>query len=518
MVINKDEFPIRKKSPLLEKVLEKMMIIQDLKSASTVLAWDQETYMPKGSFESRANQIATLESLAHREIISKDSKILAERIRNCNYEQDETEKALCGLFTEEHDRAVKLPVKFIAELSNAKTIALEKWKNAFREANFDTFRPELKKIVGLKIREADYLGYENDRYDALIGQHEPGVTSSELSGIFSDLKDFTLDLLGKINKSGKEIDNSFLFKSYAESKQLKFARFLSEKMAFNYYHGRLDLSAHPFMAAFSTKDVRITTRVKERDLRESIFSSIHETGHGLYNQGMDVSLNRTFAFEGASFGMHEAQALLWENIISKTREFWIWALPHLKRLFPRHLENVDKDIFYMAINKIEPNVIRTNSDHLTYNLHIIIRYEIESALINNRLRVDDIPDVWHEKMRKYLGIVPANDTEGCLQDIHWAFGGFGYFLTYTLGNLYAAMLWNKIRKDLPDWKKYISSGNFTEIRKWLQDKIHIFGRLRKPAELIYQATGKSYCPDDFKSLLSEKVTDIYTISPEIVKA
>ncbi len=327
--------------------------------------------------------------------------------------------------------------------------------------------------------------------------------------MFAALRQGSIKVLGQIEPVRDTVHNELLFAGYDTKKQVEFATMVSKAIGFDYSIGRVDLSAHPFCTSFAPTDVRLTTRVFENDIRSCLFGLIHESGHGMYEQGMPASLARTLGADGASMGIHESQSLFWENVIARSEEFWQWALPLMKDYFPTQLAGVTPFDFYKAINTIEPSLIRIEADELTYNLHIIIRFEIENELINGRLAINDVPKVWNAKMKEYLGIEPPNNAQGCLQDIHWSFGGFGYFPSYTLGKLYAAMLRKAMLRDLPELSDDIRRGHFTRILQWLRDNIHVYGKTKLPSELIQDISGKSLSEADFLEYISAKAQRVY---------
>ncbi|MCX6153022.1 MAG: carboxypeptidase M32 [Candidatus Kapabacteria bacterium] len=486
------------------EILEFMGKIKDLRSALALLMWDQETYIPKGAHTSRANQITTLESLIHSQLISKEAKNLFDVVEKCKLNCSISEQQHLKLFSEELERAFKIPSKFIKELSIVKSEALDKWKQARSESNYSIFKNIFAKLIEMKIQEAEFIGFKENPYDAFLNLYEPGSSVRMIDPLFNELKIETIQLLKSVKNQHENITYNFLYKYYSADGQSKMSRFIAESIGFNYINGRFDFSVHPITLALDPKDVRLTTKINVKDLRLCLFSTIHETGHGIYEQGIDSSLYRTFAAEAASIGIHESQSLIWENMICKTLEFSEWVLPHLKRFFPDNLKHVSHFDFYKAINKIQPSLIRSQSDELTYNLHIILRYELENALLNNKLSVSDLQEAWNEKMRDYLGLIPESPLYGCLQDIHWAFGDVGYFPSYTLGKLYAATMWKYLRKDLKNIFKDISDGNFISIKEWLADKVHRHGKMLTADDIIRRISGEPLSASDFIDYITKK--------------
>lgn len=488
-----------------------MNTVKDLNAASSLLGWDQETYMPDGAAEARAEQIATLDSLAHIKLTNEDTAQLVAQLRTQVNGGNSTGERLMRLFIKEFDRTSKLPEQLVHETSKATALAQESWKKARATKNFALFAPDLQKLIDLKSRAAELYGYAENRYDALLDLFEPGIRVSLLKPVFSNLRKGTQELLAKIEGVKERASNAVLFKHYDKQKQLEFAGMVSRTLGFNFETGRVDLSAHPFCTSFAPTDVRLTTRINENDLRSCLFGLIHETGHGLYEQGFSSELTRTFGADGASMGIHESQSLFWENVIARSEEFWQWALPMLKDYFPEQLAGLSAFDFYKAINTIEPSLIRIEADEVTYNMHIIIRFELEEALINGKLTVEQVPQAWNEKMNEYLGITPPDDAMGCLQDIHWSFGGFGYFPSYTLGKLYAAMIRKSLLHDIPNISDEIRRGHFQPILAWLRSKIHQYGKTMEPQELIMSIAGKPLTEEDFLEYANAKADRVYEL-------
>jgi carboxypeptidase Taq len=498
---------------IIEQVTSSMNTIKDIQSASALLGWDQETYMPDGSARARAEQIATLDSLAHQHLTSDSSQKLAQEaqeiVESTNNHTQETR--LLRLYAQEVHRAVKLPESLVHQTSKAVSLAHDSWKKARSESNFSLFADDLKQLLTLKSTAAELYGYEENRYDALLNIYEPGMKVSRLKPVFANLQAGTTSLLKEIEPVKQRANDKILYQSFPTDKQVNFARMIVDSLGFNFDTGRIDLSVHPFCTSFAPTDVRLTTRVFEHDVRSCLFGLIHEAGHGMYEQGFAPELARTFASDGASMGIHESQSLFWENVIARSEEFWQWALPLMKDYFPEQLSGVTPFAMYKAINTIEPSFIRIESDEITYNIHIIIRFEIENMLINEEIKVEDVPTVWNNKMQEYLGITPPDDSQGCLQDIHWSFGGFGYFPSYTLGKLYAAMFRKKIVADLPTISDDIRRGHFGNILQWLRTNIHQYGKTMTPNELVMSITGNELSEHDFIEYAKAKAYRVYEL-------
>ena len=501
------EFP--RKNEFFYSLLDFTRPLKDLKSIQSGMSWDQETYMPTSAVEDRGEQMSTISAIYHDMITGNEAKEYYQEIQSGIKSRLDIETALYRNFVREFERENCVPKDLIEKITRKRSLCLQAWHQARIDNDFSIWANELSGLVQLKRYYASCFSSFDNPYDSLLEVFEPGITSQSLDIIFNDIKCQTSKLLTKISASDIYIDNSLFYKYFDPDKQFLMAKKITRKMAFDYARGRLDSSVHPFTMPITGNDVRITTRVNHDDLRSCIFGTIHETGHGLYEQGIDLKLNRTFLGEGASFGMHESQALLWENIIARTKSWCQWSLPCLKELFPDKLEQYYPEDIYTAINKVESSFIRTEADELTYNLHIIIRYEIEKEIINGNMKVDEIPSVFKGKMKEYLGIVPDNDVIGCMQDIHWADGMFGYFPSYTIGKLYAATIWKAMKKNIPDVCNLISTGDFFQIRMWLKDNIHQYGKIYTPSELINRLSGNGLNTNDFFDILEEKYGEIY---------
>ncbi|HNA26670.1 MAG TPA: carboxypeptidase M32 [Nitrospira sp.] len=500
----------------LEPLINRLLEIRRIQSAASVLSWDQETYMPAGGGAARAEQIATLEGLAHEKLVSQEVEtLLADWIDPATGQAaagwDEPSRSLLRETWRDFSRAKKLPSAFVIRLSRECSLAQQAWVTAREESRFSKFLPSLRTIISLKREEADYLGYRNSPYDALLDTYEPGATIGQLAPLFTELRERLVVLLRKVQASGVAVDDTCLHQRFDQAKQIEFGRLVLVAMGYDFERGRLDLSAHPFTTSFHPTDVRVTTRVFEKDLPSCLFSCIHEGGHGLYDQGLDPRYYGSPLGESVSLGIHESQSRLWENCVGRSRAFWHCFYPILQQTFPQQLGTVPLDLFYAAINRASPSLIRVEADELTYNLHIMLRVEIEQALIENRVQPDDLPELWNEKMQSYLGIVPEQDAEGVLQDVHWSMGAFGYFPTYTLGNLYAVQFFEQAKQELPQLEEHIAAGQLVPLRRWLEQKIHRWGRMFTPDHLARRVTGKGVSPEPFLHYLEGKYRELYQL-------
>jgi carboxypeptidase Taq len=503
-------------TPLTTRLLE----IQRINSAASVLSWDQETYMPAGGGEARAEQIAVLQGLAHQKLVSPDTeRMLSQWVdpgTGQAFEQlgdgwDESSRSLLREVWRDFSRAKKLPSDFVIKLSRECSLAQQVWAEAKEQSKFAMFLPNLRTVLSLKREESQYLGYQDSPYNALLDVYEPGLTIAELQPVFTRLKTRLVPLLKQITQSAVRIDDDVLHHSYDQARQLEFGRLVLIAMGYDFERGRLDLSAHPFTTSFHPTDVRVTTRVHEHELQSCLFSCIHEGGHGLYDQGLDQRYFGTPLGDSVSLGIHESQSRLWENCVGRSRAFWRFFYPILQQTFHHQLRAVDVDQFYAAINCVKPSLIRVEADELTYNLHIMLRFEIEQDLLEGKSEPEDLPALWNQKMEEYLGITPKSDAEGVLQDVHWSLGAFGYFPTYTLGNLYAVQFFEQAKLEIPHLEDEIAAGQLMVLKRWLGQKIHRWGRMFTPDHLVQRVTGTSLSPEPFLAYVEKKYGELYQL-------
>ncbi len=500
----------------MQEIIHFMQHIKDLKAIQSVLSWDQETYMPPGAAEARAEQVATLAAQIHQLVTSEQAHRLVKEARRLldDGEVDEGRRRLLALFVEDIERENKLPEEHIRRLAFLTSEAQVVWRQAREENNFSAFAPYLKQLIELQQQTAEYLEYEEHPYDALLDAYEPGMTVRQLRPLFTELKSFLKQVLEVVQQTDRIIDRRWLFQYYPASDQVEFAKETVKAVGFDFARGRVDLSTHPFCTSFAPVDVRLTTRVHPQDFRTCFFSLLHEAGHGMYEQGLGGEYPRSFAISGASMGIHESQSLFWEDIIGRSVPFWRWNMPRMAQVFPQQVVGIDPQEAFRAVNVVEPGFIRIDADELTYHFHIILRFELELQLFEGTLSVSVIPEAWSAKMEEYLGLLPPTDALGCLQDIHWSFGGFGYFPTYTLGKLYAAMFWEQLQKEIPDVEEGIERGEFQPILRWLRKNIHYHGRLKKPAEIVADVCGQPLSIAAFRRYLSDKLEQVYEIKLE----
>ncbi|RME47662.1 MAG: carboxypeptidase M32 [Caldilineae bacterium] len=487
--------------------------IADLRRAMAVLGWDQETYMPPGGVEARAEQVATLSKIAHQKFTADEVgqllDDLADHVQTLPPDSDDA--ALVRVIRRDYRKARKLPASLVAELSRTTSRAVEAWKQARADDNFAHFRPHLEKVVALTIQKAEAYGYEEHIYDPLLDDYEPEMKSSQVEAIFNQVRDATVPLVQAIMERGRPVDNTILHQAYDPQKQWDFGVAVIKDYGFDFQRGRQDKSAHPFTTSFSTNDVRLTTRIMEHYLPAALFGTLHEAGHGLYEQGFAESLNRTGLDEAASLAVHESQSRLWENIIGRSKPFWQHYYPRLQEMFPEQLGQTDLETFYRAINKVQPSIIRVEADEVTYNLHIFLRFEIERMLVTEAVRVADLPDLWNDRMQAYLGVTPPSDAFGVLQDIHWSGGSIGYFPTYALGNILSVQFYNRMLQDDPTIPDQIAQGKFDGVLGWLRTHIHRHGRKFTPTELVERVTGGPMDARPYIEYITGKYSEIYEL-------
>ncbi|USB33959.1 carboxypeptidase M32 [Paenibacillus sp. YPG26] len=478
-----------------------------------LLEWDQKVTAPKKGRSLFAKAIGTFRTEEFKLSISEEmGELLHTLSADDVYGQlDEITQAQIRERLEEYSRSRKIPEEMYREYVVLTAQANDAWEEARKTNQFSVFEPFLEKIVDYNRRFAGIYGYEQHPYDALLHQYEPGLSVAVLDPLFARLRETTVALLERIKKSGSKPSTEIFEQEYEVEQQKKFNHYFLPIIGFDMEAGRLDETVHPFAQTMNTGDVRITTRYLKDNVRSAVFGTIHEAGHGIYEQNIDPRLEGTALSSGASFGIHESQSRFLENMVGRSEQFWTFFYPKIQEHFPQQLGHVSKQDFYKAVNTVQPTMIRVEADELTYNLHIMIRYEIEKGVIGGEIEVKDLPAVWNQKMQEYLGITPSTDSEGVLQDVHWSFGGFGYFPSYSLGNLYAAQLLHTIVRELPDFYSYIEAGNFTAIQAWLKENVHRHGKLYTPEQLIRKVTGEDLKADYLVNYLEEKYSRIYNL-------
>ncbi|MGO4290076.1 carboxypeptidase M32 [Chitinophaga sp. RAB17] len=488
----------------------KMQKIADVRNALAVLGWDQETYLPEKGAGFRGQQITTLSSIAHELFTAPELDAVLLALKG-NTTTDAVEQKNILLSTEDFEKNKKYPAAFVAEMSTVTNESYHAWIKARKANDYNIFAPALSRMIALKKQEADILGYEGHPYNALLNEYEKGANTQMLDTIFNEVKTALSPLLTQIEQQ-PTVNKDFLHLHYNRDAQWKFGLSLLENMGYDMQAGRQDISEHPFTTSFNPQDVRVTTRIDENDFGNMTWSCIHEGGHALYEQGLPTEQYGLPCGEATSLGIHESQSRLWENNVGRSLIFWQHHYPRLQQLFPENLGQVSLDDFYKAINKVQPSLIRTEADELTYHFHIMIRYEIEKGLIDGSIDVKDLKHTWNEYYRQYLHVEVPDDVQGVLQDIHWSHGSFGYFPTYSLGSFYAAQFFTAAQKQVPGLDSSIATGNYQPLLEWLRHNIHPFGRFYTSNELCEKVTGKQLVFGDFLEYAKKKYGGIYSIN------
>lgn len=463
----------------------------DLGAASGVLAWDQETYMPEGGAEARARQMATIEKLAHEKFTGDEVGKLLDELADWAGDQpyESNAASVVRVATRNYRRMTRVPSSLVEKYARARGQSFNAWVKARRESDYEAFRPHLEEMVRLTSEMADAIGYQECRYDALLDAFEPGMLTRDIESLFAELKAGLVPLARDIISRSASVDDSFLYREYPDLQQWEFTMEVLRSLGFDLKRGRQDRAEHPFTTSFSPGDVRVTTRIKPGDFTSGLFATIHEAGHGMYDQGIPSELEGGPLADGASAGVHESQSLMWENLVGRSRGFWENLYPRLAGRFPEQTRGISIDQFFRAINKAKPSLIRVDADEVTYNLHIFIRFELEQLMFSGRADFRRLPEFWSERMREYLGIVPSDDAHGILQDVHWSEGLFGYFPSYTIGHLLAVQFFTQAQKEHPQIGADISAGQFSTLLKWLNERIHQYGSKLTPKELVEKVTG-----------------------------
>jgi len=500
-----------------EIILKELLEASHLEGVEALLSWDQETYMPEGAGAARAEQVAYISTLMHDKQVGEPLKRALEELIDL-----ETGELRIMTLNDRETRQLKeiwrdyrmeslLPTEFVSDLAKHASVSQQAWVRARKDNDFAFFEPFLSKMVEFQKEKANYFGVGSTPYDSLMDQFEPEMTSTKVAGLFGEIRDRLVPLIKNISEVKHRVSGSILTKEYDVDAQWDFGIAMLDAIGFDKSIGRQDRSAHPFTTSTHPTDVRTTTRLRENDLKSALLSTLHEGGHALYEQGLPAKEYGNPLGQSISLGIHESQSRLWENLVGLSPAFWRFAYPKLQAKFPDQLRNTDREKFYAAMNRVRPSLIRVEADEATYNLHIMLRFEIEKMLINEDFPVKDLPDLWNEKMEEYLGIRPANDSEGVLQDVHWSFGAFGYFPTYTLGNLYSVQFFNQVLRDIPGLDESCARGDFSGLLEWLRKNIHSVGRGRKAEELVEELTGEPLSAGPFMDYLEAKYKGLYNL-------
>src|SRR5215216_5130941 len=495
-------------SEKLEQLKERLGEVADIGRAASVLGWDQQVNMPPGGNEARGRQLATLSKIAQEKFITDEVGRLIDDLKQELNGGNSDEAAMLRVAGRNYDKAKRVPPAFIAEQAIVSSRAFEAWVEARSKSDFSIFRPHLEKVLELVHKYISFFPPAEHPYDTLLDDYEPGMKTADVKTIFDGLRPKQVELIKAIT-SRKQVKDDFLYKKYNEKKLMDFGEDVISKFGYDWSRGRQDKAPHPFETTFSVNDVRITTRYEDDNPLATLFSTMHEAGHAMYEQGINPAYERTPLLGGTSLAVHESQSRMWENLVGRSLPFWEYFYPSLKNIFPAQLDGVSLKSFYKAINKVEPSFIRVNADEATYNLHIMLRLELEIGMVEGTMAVKGLPEIWNTKMQEYLGITPPDDAQGVLQDIHWSGGAIGYFSTYALGNLVSAQWWEQINKDIPDLSDQIRKGNFSELLAWLRKNIHQHGQKYEPQRLVQAVTGSKITPEPYVRYLTKKYSEIY---------
>ena len=481
-----------------------------IQRASAVLGWDAQVNMPAGGAEERGFQLGVLAELSHKRFVNDETHnlIVAAETEAASLDPDSIQARLVKYCRRDYDKATRVPAAKVAEFAQVTAVSQEAWARARSENNFAAFLPHLERVIELRREYASYFAPYDHVYDPLLDDFERGMKTAEVQAIFNQLRPVQVELVHAI-AARPEIENSFLYQNYPEQAQWDFGVEVATRMGYDWNRGRQDKSAHPFTTSFGLGDVRITTRFDTGYVGSALFSTMHEGGHALYEQGFDPALRGLPLADGASMAVHESQSRLWENLVGRSLAFWKFFYPRLKEYFPTQLANVDLQTFYRGINKVKPSYIRVESDEATYNLHIMLRLELEIALMEGSLKPADLPAAWNARFQEYLGLTPPTDKVGVLQDVHWSHGLIGYFPTYALGNLVSCQLWEVLQQAIPDLESQIEHGELGALLAWLRQNVHTHGSMFEPQELVQKITGSRIDPQPYMRYLKTKFGQIY---------
>ena len=482
-----------------------------IESIEANLGWDERTYMPPAAGDYRAEQMTYLTGVAHKKRTSKRLGELLTELAESDLAQDEHSDAGATIkqLKWQYEKRIKLPQLLVEELTRESVLGQQAWVKARQSNDFASFAPHLEKLYHLKRQQAECLGSKDNPYDALLDDFEPDAKTSEVTKVLADLRAELVPLVQAIMQSGRRAPVEIVQRAYPAAAQEAFAKSAAASIGFDFTRGRLDVTHHPFCTSLGPHDCRITTRYDERFFNTSFFGTLHEAGHGIYDQGLRIDQFGLPPGTYVSLGIHESQSRMWENLVGRSRAFWQHFFPQLQGAFPAAVGDVKPDDFYWAINHVAPSLIRVEADEATYNLHIIVRFELEQALLKQDLAVGDVPAAWREKYQQYLGVEPATDADGCLQDVHWSAALIGYFPTYSLGNLYASQFFEQADRDLGGLAAQFARGEFQPLKQWLNEKIHHRGHCYSAAKLVQLVTGKPLSPAPLMRHLRSKLGPLY---------
>jgi carboxypeptidase Taq len=492
-----------------DALLARMHELADLAGLAGLATWDQQTYLPPKGEAARGHQLAAIQGVLHERLVDPALGELLERAAAGPLEDDQ--RAMVRRLARERDRSLRVPASLVRALAEAQARGLSAWLAARQARSFAPFAPALRTLLALRRQQADAIGHGGERYDALLDGNEPGMTVARLGPVLARLRERLVPMVRAL-AGGREPEDVLAGRRFEAGAQIRFTLRLLEELGFDLGAGRLDQSVHPFTGGSHPRDVRLTTRVEEDQLPRALFASIHEGGHGLYEQGLSEAHHRTPLGAAPSMGLHESQSRLWENLVGRSRPFWRRFFPVLQQHFPRELADVGAEGFYRAINRVGPSLVRGQADEVTYNLHIVLRYELELLLVRDELPLEELPREWNRRMTELLGVTPPHDGVGVLQDVHWSSGDLGYFPTYALGNLYGASLFAALRREVTDLDERLERGELGVVTRWLREHVHSQGSRHDAEELVRRVCGHGLRDDDFIGHLRAKYSELYEVA------
>jgi carboxypeptidase Taq len=487
-----------------DRLKERLAEVTDLTRVARLLFWDQQTMMPPGGTGSRAHQLATVRRTIHELFTAEETGRLLDELRGFeeSLDRDSDEASLIRVVRGDYEKARRVPSALKAELAHAASEGLRAWAEAKGTSDFERFLPALERNIDLTRRYIDCFDSGQDPYDILLDDYERGMKTEQVRAIFDRLKTEQIPLIAEIVGRNGDQPHWVAEGAFSVEGQRAFSREVIEAFGFRPRTWRLDPTAHPFASSGGVDDIRLTTYYHDHNL-DSLFASMHEYGHGLYEHGIDPALERTPLSTDLSYGLHESQSRMWENLVGRSRPFWRHFYPRLQGVFPQ-LGAVDLEQFYRAINRVQPSLVRIHADEVTYNLHVILRFELEQEMVSGGVELRELPDAWAERMHSYLGVDVPNDAEGVLQDMHWGGGRIGYFSTYSLGNVMSLQIWERVLEEIPDLYDQFERGEFAALREWLRDRLHRHGRKFTPAETLEKVVGGPIDPEPYLRYLREK--------------
>ncbi len=500
-------------NPQFAELKNRLTEVADLSKIGAVLGWDQQTMMAPRGAAVRAEQMATLGRIVHVKFTSAEIGKLLDDLHDyeASLPYDSDDASLIRVARQDYEKASAVPTELRVEMTRTAAIARQAWIEARKQSDFQIFLPHLEKTIELKHKYVECFKPYDHVYDPLLDDFERGMKTAEVKTILDALKKDLVPLIAKLHERADAVSDTCLHGHFPIDKQREFALSVIERFGFNSDSWRLDPTVHPFANNSGINDIRITTRYYEDFVSPSLFGSMHECGHGLYENGVDPALERTLLARGASSSLHESQSRMWENLVGRSRAFWNYFYPRLQATFPDQLSRVNLETFYRAVNRVQPSFIRVEADEATYGLHIILRFELEQEIMDGTLALKDVPATWNARMKQYLGVDVPNDAQGCLQDIHWSGGMLGYFPTYQLGNIVASQIWEKVLADIPDLYAQFERGEFVMLREWLRERLHRYGRKFTPKETLARVVGSAIDVAPYIRYLTAKFGEIYNI-------